>query len=341
MDTQKILCFGEMLLRLNCPGYRRFGEASSLEMLYGGSEANVAVLLARLGMEVEYLTRLPDNDLASSALDLLRQNGVGTRHVLRGGERLGLYFSETGNALRATRIIYDRTHSSFSTLQPGMIGWKEVLTDCGWFHWSGISPAVSASVAAVCKEGLGEAEKQGIPISADFNYRSTLWQYGNHPQAVMPGLLDHCEVVTGDIDAAGAYFGIGSSGGSTLRETVSQYGAELQKKLPRLKILAMSFREMQEGGTLAYSGMLMKGAEIHFHGPYPISHPVGRIGSGDAFMGGLIYGLLNKKSLAETIALATAAGALKHSIVADIPLFGLEELNSLVKNGPSSGRVIR
>jgi len=341
MDKGKIICFGEMMLRLNCPGYRRFTEASGLEMLYGGSEANVAILLARLGMDVEYVTRLPANDLADAAVQALTSQGVKTSFLLRGGERMGLYFSETGNSVRATRIIYDRSHSGFSTVMPGMVPWKKIFGGASWFHWSGISPAVSASAAEVCMEALQEARANGIRISADFNHRNTLWKYGQKPGDVMPGLLEHCEVVTGDLDSASVYFDIPVAGKIPLKEAVVHCGKALQQKLPAMRTLGMSFREMLADGSLAYCGMLMCGEEIDFHGPYRIHQPVGRIGSGDAFMGGLLYGVMQELSNRETIAFATAAGALKHSIVSDIPLFSAKEVLALIQDGPGTGKVFR
>ena len=341
MGGQTIICFGEMLLRLGCPGFERFSEATRMELRYGGSEANVAILLARLGLGSEYVTRLPANDLGDAAEALIRSQGVDTSHVLRGGDRLGLYFSETGNAVRPTRIIYDRAHSSFATLEPGMIPWKQIFSGPGWFHWSGISPALSAMSVRLCLEALEQAKVAGRHISADFNHRSTLWNYGMHPSAVMPELLTHCEAVTCDLDSAALYFGIRVPDSGGLRQSAAHCMESLSKKLPRLKTLAMSLREPIAGGGIAYSGALMQEGKMYYQDPYPIHEDVGRIGSGDAFTGGLLYGLVTGAPPKQTLALATAAGALKHSIAADFPLFGLTELQALVRDGSARGRVVR
>jgi 2-dehydro-3-deoxygluconokinase len=341
MDPQRIVCFGEMLLRLNCPGRQRFSEAATFEMLYGGSEANVAILLSRLGIEVDYVTRFPVNDLGDAALESLSRQGVGVTHVLRGGERMGLYFSETGNAVRATRIIYDRTHSGFSSIVPGMIPWHSILQGAGWFHWSGISPAISETSVQVCAEALHQALEAGLRISADFNHRSTLWNYGNHPSRIMPDLLAQCEVITCDLDSAAMYFGINVRATEGIRDAAGQCLEELQKKLPRANTIAMSLRQGSSDKGLSYAGMLLKNGKLYFQEPYQISDPVGRIGSGDAFTGGLLYGVMTGTADAEIVALATACGALKHSIVSDMPLFSLEEVRTIMREGSAGGRIIR
>ncbi len=341
MGDQKIICFGELLLRLGCPGFGRFTESTRMELRYGGSEANVAILLARLGLPAEFVTRLPPNDLGDAAEALLRSQGVGTGQIQRGGERLGLYFSENGNAVRPTRILYDRAHSAFASLEPGMIPWKKIFSQPGWFQWSGISPALSSGSVSVCLEALEQAAEAGMHISADFNHRTTLWNYGRTPAAVMPELLAYCESVTCDLDSAGVYFGIRVPDAGDLRKSAAQCMESLSQKLPRLKTLAMSIREPIAGGGFAYSGALMHSGKMYFQDPYPIHDGVGRIGSGDAFTGGLLYGLVTGAPPEQTLGFAVAAGALKHGIEADFPLFSLAELQALIRDGSGRGRVVR
>ena len=328
------------MMRLHCPNGNRIIQSNSFDIGYSGAEANVAVLLARLGLDVKFLTRLPLNDFAEAALSVLQSQKVDTSEVVRGGERMGLYFTEEGNQLRPSRVVYDRKNSSFATITTGMINWKNVLEAAGWFHWSGISPALSHSAAMVCKEAITEASKKGITISADFNYRSTLWDYGKKPAQVMPALLKNCDIVVGDIDTAKTYFGITIKEGAKLEERFKSFAKELKKKLPSMKSLAMSFRGRNDLQQLSYSGALMKDGKFFFSKTYDIPHVTDRLGTGDAFNAGLIFNFINKSEGQRAIEFATACGVLKHSIAGDLALLNKEEIEQFIQAGPQD-RVIR
>ncbi|MBL7825939.1 MAG: sugar kinase, partial [Saprospiraceae bacterium] len=193
-----IVCFGEILLRLSPPNGHRFGQTTTFEAVFGGSEANVAVALAYWGASSSFISRVPNNDLGMAAIGALSRYGVQTQHVSFGGERLGIYFLEQGMGRRAGKVIYDRKHSGMDTLEPGQIDWEKAFEKATWFHWSGITAALSASAASVLEEALTIASKRQITISCDLNYRETLWKYGKTPQMVMPGLVAHCHVLLGD-----------------------------------------------------------------------------------------------------------------------------------------------
>jgi 2-dehydro-3-deoxygluconokinase len=230
MSTQKkVVCFGEIMMRLNTPFHQRFRQAAALEIFYGGSEANVSVLLAQLGIPSSFVTRLPLNDLGQSALEAIRHYGVDTSSIERGDDRLGLYFTETSNSLRPSKVIYDRKDSAFANLASGMIPWSEIFKTASWFHWSGISAAVSSGAAEVCMDAVRAAKKAGLKISADLNYRSTLWKWGKHPSEVMPELLSYCDVITGDIDTAEIYFGIKPDKSLPKDEALKLCGSKLKE----------------------------------------------------------------------------------------------------------------
>ena len=240
-NNVQLAAFGEFLLRLHSHQAKRFQQTDGYTAYYAGAEANVCVLLARLGLNVNYISRVPDNDLALAGIQQLKSHGVGTGHMVFGGDRLGLYFTESGNHIRSSRVIYDRTGTSFTELQPGMINWKQVLQDTDYFHWSGVAAALSASAASVCAEALDAATELGLTISGDFNYRSKLWQYGKQPKEVMPALLQHCSVAVADLDAVSIYYGIETDKQLPLEERFKETVQQLQHKMPKLQTLGMSF----------------------------------------------------------------------------------------------------
>ena len=204
----RIVTFGEIMLRLSPPGYQRFSQARSLEMVYGGGESNVAVSLAQFGLRTSYVTRLPKNDLGEASINFLRQYGVGVEHILRGGERLGIYFLEHGAVQRGSKVIYDRAGSALATIQPGMIDWETVFQGADWFHWTGITPAISEGAALVCKEAVLAAHRMGITISTDLNYRAKLWKWGRPASDVMAELVPYCDVAIGNEEDAAKVFDI-------------------------------------------------------------------------------------------------------------------------------------
>jgi len=236
---KKIVTFGEIMLRLTPPGYQRFSQAASFDVVYGGGESNVAVSLANYGLPVEFVTRLPDNELGSCALMEMRKRNVGTRHVLRGGERLGIYFLEMGAVARGSKVVYDRAHSSMSTIGKGMIDWREVLRDASWFHWTGITPALSQGAADACLEAIQVANELGVTVSTDLNYRKNLWKYGKKPIEVMPALVEGCDIILGNEEDAEKHFGLHpeavdvTKGGSVDGQAYLSVLRQLMERFPR------------------------------------------------------------------------------------------------------------
>ena len=205
---KKIVTFGEIMLRLSPPGALRFGQARSFDVVYGGGESNVAVTLANFGLDTEFVTRLPAHEIGEACLQYLRQYNVGTCHILRGGERLGIYFLEMGAVMRGSQVVYDRANSSLATIKSGMVDWKTVFEDATWFHWTGITPAISEGAAAVCLEAVETAHKMGITVSCDMNYRAKLWKWGKTAGEVMEQLVANSDVAIGNEEDAEKVFGI-------------------------------------------------------------------------------------------------------------------------------------
>jgi len=243
----KIVTFGEIMLRLAPPGFQRFTQARAFEAVYGGGEANVAVSLANFGEEVEYVTRLPKNELGDACLMSLRGYGLRTEHIARGGDRIGIYFLETGAAQRSSKVIYDRANSSFASIQIGMIDWKKVFNGADWFHWTGITPAVSQGAADVCREAIQVARGMGVTVSCDLNYRAKLWKWGKSAGEVMTDLVNMCDVALGNEEDAEKVFGIKSpetnvTAGKVEADHFRFVCEELAKKFPLLTTISITLR---------------------------------------------------------------------------------------------------
>lgn len=335
----RVTAFGEFLLRLHSNGGKRFQQTDGYTAYYAGAEANVCVLLARLGMQADYISRVPDNDLAAAGVQQLRSHGVNTDKILYGGDKLGLYFTEPGNSIRPTRVIYDRTGTAYGELQKGQINWKEVFAHSNCFHWSGVAAAVSESAAEVCAEALEAALQADIMISSDFNYRSKLWKYGKHPSAIMPALLQHSEVTVADLDAVKVYFDIDTDPALPLEQRFEECYTVLRSKMPRLKTLGMSFRQVKDQ-QLWYTGALAHEGQFYYGTGFPLTDITDQIGTGDAFTAGMLYGLLNNYLPQQVIDFATACGAIKQSIPGDWAIVSRTEVEELMKNG-MSGRIVR
>jgi 2-dehydro-3-deoxygluconokinase len=331
----RIATFGELLLRMNVADGNRFTQASDIKVHVGGAEANVCVLLSQLGIQTDYITRLPENDLAQLALNELQKYKVNTSKCIYGGERLGLYFVESGNQIRQSQVIYDRSNSSFATIQKDQIDWDLALADVTHFHWSGISPGVSNEAGLVCKEAILSAHKKGLPISSDFNYRSKLWQYGKDPSEIMPVLLKYSTITVADLDAIEIYFGIKTDKNESDANRFRKTFELLKEKMPYLKTLAMSFRK-SDGLAHLYKGMLFHEDKFYETKEYKIHLVTDQIGSGDAFNAGLLYGLSNKLSVQECIDWATACGVIKQSIHGDFAMSNPTEISHFITNGASN-----
>ncbi len=259
----KVVTFGEIMLRLAPPGFQRFTQARSFEAIYGGGEANVAVSLANYGEEVEFVTRLPKNDLGDACLASLRGYGIRTEHIARGGDRIGIYFLETGAAQRGSKVIYDRANSSFATIQTGMIDWKKVFEGADWFHWTGITPAVSQGSADVCREAIVAARELGITVSTDLNYRAKLWKWGKSAGEVMTELVSMCDVALGNEEDAEKVFGIKApevdvTAGKVEADHYRYVCEELNKKFPSLKTVCITLRGSLSASHNTWSGVLWK-----------------------------------------------------------------------------------
>jgi 2-dehydro-3-deoxygluconokinase len=342
----KIVTFGEIMLRLAPPGFQRLAQACSFDAVYGGGEANVAVSLANFGEEVEYVTRLPKNELGDACLATLRSYGIRTDHIARGGERIGIYFLETGAAQRASKVIYDRAHSSFATIQPGTIDWKSVFEGADWFHWTGITPAVSQGAAEVCREAIQVSCEMGIKVSCDLNYRAKLWKWGKSAGEVMSDLVGMCDVALGNEEDAEKVFGIKAPEADVTAGKVEagKYRIvceELARRFPSLKTISITLRGSLSASHNTWSGVLWQSGKFFSAPTYDMIPIVDRVGGGDAFMGGLIYGLRKyRDDLQKALNFAAAAACLKHSIIGDFNAVSVAEVETLMA-GDASGRVSR
>jgi 2-dehydro-3-deoxygluconokinase len=342
----RIVTFGEIMMRLSPPGSLRFGQARSFDVVYGGGEANVAVSLANFGLAADYVTRLPENDLGEACIQFLRQYGVGIHKIVRGGERLGIYFLEVGAVQRGSKVIYDRADSAIATIEPGMIDWRAAFSDANWFHWTGITPAISAGAAAVCLEAVKTAKDLGLTVSCDLNYRKKLWKWGKRPEEVMLELVSHSDVAVGNEEDADKVFGIRSPEVDVLAGQVQadKYGfvcRELAKCFPNLKTVAITLRGSISASHNTWSGVLWQDDQFYTGPEFDVTHIVDRVGGGDAFAAGLIYGLRRYGSDPQSaLDFAVAASCLKHSVFGDLNLATVSEVEKLVA-GDVSGRVSR
>ena len=297
---EKVITFGEVMLRLATPGFERFGQSNTLNATYGGGEANVAVSLANYGIDVKYITRLPKNDIADTCIRELRGFGVDVSDIIRDGERMGIYFLETGAVNRASKVIYDRTHSAIAEIKPGMIDWEKVFEGATWFHWTGITPAISGSTAEVCSEAIQIANQKGLVVSTDLNFRKNLWKYGKTAREVMPKLVNGCDIILGNEEDAEMTLGIRPEGvdvksGKLDLKAYLSTSQQIMKQFPKCSIVITTLRSSVNANHNYWSGVLYDGKKLYEAPNYSITHIVDRVGGGDAFMGGLIYGLLTFK----------------------------------------------
>jgi len=338
----KIVTFGEVMLRLATPGALRLNQAPVLEMTFGGGEANVAVSLALFGGDATFVTRLPKNDVAETCIQRLRGLGVDTRAILRGGERVGIYFLETGASQRASTVTYDRAHSSIAEIDPAELKWDAILAGADWFHFTGITPALSDRAAQATLEGARAAKKLGITVSCDLNFRKKLWSSEKAGQ-VMAGLMEHVDICIANEEDAEKVFGIKATGADVTGGKIShdRY-VEVATKLTErfgFKGVAITLRESFSASHNGWSGLYFTGGKAYFSRRYDLQI-VDRVGGGDSFAAGLIHALAGKKSPQDAIEFAVAASCLKHSISGDFNLVKLSEVEALLA-GDGSGRVQR
>ena len=334
------------MLRLSPPNFKRFSQAQSFNAIYGGGEANVAVSLANFGIYVDYITRLPNNDLGEACLHFLRQYGVNTDKIIRGGDRLGIYFLEMGASSRPSKVIYDRANSAIATAKLEMFDWDTIFTDASWFHLTGITPAISQNLADICIEAIKIAKKKNITISLDLNYRAKLWNYGKNPHEIMAQLIKNSDIVIGNEEDADKILGIRApktdiTSGNLDPENYRYVIEKIMQEYSNLKYVAITLRGSLSASHNTWSGILYNGKEMYKSPKYDIMHIVDRVGGGDAFTAGLIYGFLTyKDELQRILDFAIASSCLKHTIFGDFNLVSVDEVLKLM-GGDTSGRVSR
>lgn len=342
--TNRIVTFGEIMLRLSPPGFLRFSQARSFDMNYGGGEANVAASLANYGLPVDYVTRLPKNDIGDACMRFLRERSIGVDKIVWGGTRLGIYFLEIGAVARSSKVIYDRANSALATIEPGMVDWQAVFADAHWFHWTGITPAISKGAADVCLEAVKTAKEMGLTVSCDLNYRRKMWKWGQTAGEVMPTLVEHCDVAIGNEEDAAKVFDIHApdtdvTSGVLDLDKYRFVCESLHERFPNLKTIAVTLRGSISASHNIWSGILWDQGEVYLGSSFDITHIVDRVGGGDSFMGGLIYGLLTyKDNKQDALNFAVAASCLKHTVFGDFNLVTTAEVEKLM-GGDASGRV--
>lgn len=330
---KKVVTFGEILMRLSPPSWQRLEQTNQWNVVYAGSEANVSASCSKLGMNSTHVTVLPHDEIGNAAVNTLRSFGVNTEHIQRMPGRIGIYFYENAASLRSPKIIYDRFYSCFADIKPGSVDWEEVLKGGDWFHWTGITPAVSAGAAAVCKEALLAARKKGITISGDINYRRVLWQYGKSAQEIMPELISYCDLLVGGEEDFKNCLGMEEA-------TFEKACERIAKEFPAVRKIATTNRETRSASHQFVDAVLWSKNSLMKSSRYELFPIVDRIGAGDAFMAGLIVGTLSGKGDQHTLEFATAACALKHTIEGDVNIASLEEIEALMQNN-NTGKLLR
>lgn len=333
----KIVTFGEVMLRLMTPGFARFTQTQSFNATFGGSDANVAASLAVMGVSASVVTSFPNNDIGKAAIEGYKKVGVDTSQIQMNGNRIGVYYVENGAAMRPSKVVYDRTNSSFSEADPSVYNWAEILKDATWFHFTGITPAVSENAAIACLEGAKMAKSLGLKISADVGYRSNLWKWGKKPNQIMPELVELCDIIVCSKSDANDMFEIVPT---MENPNFSAFCSLIMARFPNVKKIINTKRGQVSAshntlvGQCFSNGKLIKTAEMN------IPHIVDRIGGGDAFMAGFIYGQMNNFTDQKSLDFAVAASALKHTIEGDINLATVAEIELVVK-GDVSGKLRR
>ncbi len=339
--NQRVVTFGELMLRLSPPDRLRLIQSNTLDATYGGAEANVAVSLAMLGVDAAYVTRLPNNPIADRAIHTLRGVGVDTSRIARGGHRMGIFFYEYGASQRPSTVLYDRAHSAISEIEPGMLDWHAILDGAAWFHFTGITPALSDGAAAVCAEALAVCKAKGVMVSCDVNYRKNLWSR-DKACAVMSGLMPHVDLCIANEEDASDVFGIHAdtsvTDGTLDTARYRDVAAQLAERFG-LSTVAITLRTSVSADDNKWAGMLYTGGECYYSKTYDV-HIVDRVGGGDSFGAGLIYATLRGYDPQSGLEFATAASCLQHSMHGDFNYTTKAEIERLV-GGDGSGRVRR
>jgi 2-dehydro-3-deoxygluconokinase len=342
-SDRKIVLFGELMMRLSTKRYERIVQAREFDVSYSGAEANLGAALARYGVESYVVSSVPDNAVGEACLAYLRQHGLNLDHVRRNGFRLGIYFVETGAAQRPSTFLYNRKGSSITELRPGDFDWDAIFEGKDWFHITGITPALADSVADIALEACATARRLGLTVSLDLNYRRGLWS-PEKAREVLTGLLEHVSVLFTNEEEASTLFGIEARGTEVRAGRISERGyedvaAQLRDRFG-LRYVSITLRKSTSATVNDWSGMLYDGTTCYTSRSYHIDHVVDRVGGGDAYAAGIIYGLLTGQGLQETVEFAAAASCLKHAIHGDVNLATFEEIVALMR-GDGSGRIRR
>jgi 2-dehydro-3-deoxygluconokinase len=340
----KYLSFGEIMLRLKSPGHERLFQGPTLEATFGGGEANVSVSLANYGLESQFMTILPDNPIARACIAELRKLGVDTSKIQFGKGRMGIYFLEAGANQRPSKVIYDREYSAISLAKPGSIDWEKAFRDVGWFHITGITPAISASAAEFSMEAVKEAKKRGVTVSCDLNFRKNLWKYGKTAPEVMRELVKYVDVAIANEEdcqkSLGIEVNVDVKSGELDTDKYKALSDAVLNAYPNLKMIAITLRESRSADINGWAACLNDRENFYLSRKYEIQDIVDRVGGGDSFASGLIFGLNNYKSRQDALEFAVAASCLKHSIIGDFNRVTVDEVENLM-GGDASGRVQR
>ena len=340
----KVLTFGEIMLRLKAPGHERFMQSPLLEATFGGGEANVAVSLANYGMDAAFLTVLPENALGDACMGELRRFNVDTSRILRGPGRMGIHYLEAGANQLPSKVIYDRAGSSVALAGPGAIDWDAAFSGVEWFHITGITPAISESLMLLSIESVEEAKKRGITVSCDLNYRKNLWKYGKSADEVMRKIASNADVLIANEEdvqkSLGITIDVDVESGKIDSNKYEQLSSKVLELYPNVKKIAITLRESRSADTNGWSVCLNNREEFMVSKHYDINDIVDRVGGGDSFAGGLIYGLFHYESDRQALEFAAAASCLKHSILGDFNRVSAGDVEKLM-SGDGSGRVQR
>lgn len=339
---KKVVTFGEIMLRLSPAGTNRFVQADSFDVVYGGGEANVAVSLAAYGHNAYFVTKLPCHEVGQSAVNALRRYGVNTDYITRGGDRIGIYYLETGAAMRPSKVIYDRAHSAISEAEPCDFDFDKIMQGADWFHWSGITPAISDKAANLTRLACEAAKRHGVKVSVDLNFRKKLWTK-EKAQSVMRPLMQYVDVCIGNEEDAELCLGFKPDADVEAGRTDAEGYKSIFKAMVDefgFEYVISTLRESFSASHNGWKAMIYNGREFYESRRYDINPIVDRVGGGDAFSGGVIHGLLTKSTQAEALEFAVAASALKHTIAGDFNMVSAEEVEALC-GGDASGRVQR
>lgn len=340
----KVLTFGEIMLRLRAPGHERFFQSNMMEATFGGGEANVAVSLANYGMDAEFFSVLPDNDMGTHCIGELRKFGVDTKKILRAPGRMGIYFLEAGANQLPSKVIYDRAYSTIAMAKPGDVDWDKVFEGVDWFHITGITPAISQSAMELSLQSVKAAKEKGITVSCDLNYRKNLWKYGKKASEVMREMAKYVDVaIANEEDVQKSLeitVDVNVESGELDREKYRALGSKVLETYPNMKMIAITLRESHSADWNGWAACLNDGKNFYVSKKYEIRDIIDRVGGGDSFAGGLIYGLNHYDDKQSALEFAVAASCLKHSIIGDFNRVGVSDVEKLM-GGDGTGRVQR